>query len=85
MATSVIPILFPVEEPNSKIAPLLCDVQEKIDKLFCRELHFRKIGKPWLILNDQGIRLLNAMYALQNQPEDALVDIIECWFRDRYN
>lgn len=82
---NIVPALHAIEEPNVKIDPLLCDIQERIDSLFCKEMGMRKIGKNWTGVNSQGIGLLNALYALQNNPEDDLVDVIECWYRDRYN
>lgn len=60
--------------PNAKVDPLLCDVQAKIVKLFCRELYLRKIGEDWTTLNHQGMALLNTMYALQNNPQSLLLE-----------
>lgn len=72
--SNVIPTLEPINLPNKKVAPLLCDVQTKINKIHCREMYFRKIGNKWVGLNRQKKGLLSTMFALQNNPQSEVLE-----------
>jgi len=80
---NIIPTLYLIAA-NATADKLACDVQERLNKMFCREMYYRRIGKDWQSSYGRRMDLLNINWLLQYNPSIAFVDVMNCWYRNVY-
>lgn len=78
-----VPAFYPLEDTTDADA-LACRVQERLSTMFCREMYSRRVGRDWQSSYQVRMDLLTIEYLLSMNPTDELVEILVCWYNERY-